>query len=74
MVRQAPFRTVQTYATLFAEDGRPMHKSWGNAIEFNEAAEKAGAEQPGRCLQSINHNILVRQLSAFGHARRSAGV
>ena len=32
MERKAPFRTVQTYATLFAEDGRPMHKSWGNAI------------------------------------------
>jgi isoleucyl-tRNA synthetase len=32
------------YATLFAEDGRPMHKSWGNAIEFNEAADKIGVD------------------------------
>ena len=44
MERRAPFRTVQTYATLFAEDGRPMHKSWGNMIEFNEAADNMGVD------------------------------
>jgi isoleucyl-tRNA synthetase len=44
MERKAPFRTVQTYATLFAEDGRPMHKSWGNAIEFNDAADTMGVD------------------------------
>jgi len=44
MERRAPFRTVQTYATLFAEDGRAMHKSWGNAIEFNEAADTMGVD------------------------------
>jgi isoleucyl-tRNA synthetase len=44
MERRAPFRTVQTYATLFAEDGRPMHKSWGNMIEFNEAADTMGVD------------------------------
>ncbi|MBI1881528.1 MAG: class I tRNA ligase family protein, partial [Chloroflexi bacterium] len=32
------------YATLWAEDGRPMHKSWGNSIEFNEAAGKMGVD------------------------------
>ncbi len=32
------------YATLWAEDGRPMHKSWGNSIEFNEAADKMGVD------------------------------
>jgi isoleucyl-tRNA synthetase len=42
--RKAPFRTVQTYATLLAEDGREMHKSWGNSIEFNEAAETMGVD------------------------------
>ena len=41
---EAPFKTVLGYATLFAEDGREMHKSWGNAIEFNEAAEHMGAD------------------------------
>jgi isoleucyl-tRNA synthetase len=42
--REAPFRDVFTYATLLAEDGRAMHKSWGNAIEFNEAADKMGVD------------------------------
>jgi isoleucyl-tRNA synthetase len=41
---EAPFRTILGYATLFGEDGRPMHKSWGNAIEFNEAAERMGVD------------------------------
>jgi isoleucyl-tRNA synthetase len=44
MERTAPFRTVQTYATLFAEDGREMHKSWGNSIEFNDAADIMGVD------------------------------
>lgn len=42
--RRAPFKDVFTYATLLAEDGRPMHKSWGNSIEFNEAADKMGVD------------------------------
>lgn len=39
-----PFLNLFGYATLYAEDGRPMHKSWGNSIEFNEAAERMGAD------------------------------
>ncbi|MFX1542768.1 MAG: isoleucine--tRNA ligase [Promethearchaeota archaeon] len=42
--RKAPFRHVFTYATLTAEDGREMHKSWGNMIEFNEAADSMGVD------------------------------
>ncbi len=42
--REAPFKTIFGYATLFGEDGRPMHKSWGNAIEFDEAAERMGVD------------------------------
>ena len=42
--RKPPFKNVFTYATLLAEDGRAMHKSWGNAIEFNEAADKMGVD------------------------------
>lgn len=42
--RKAPFRDVFTYATLVAEDGRPMHKSWGNMVEFDEAADKMGVD------------------------------
>lgn len=44
MERSAPFKHIFTYATLFAEDGRPMHKSWGNAIWFDDAAEKMGVD------------------------------
>lgn len=39
-----PFKTVLGYGTLAGEDGRPMHKSWGNSIEFNEGADKIGAD------------------------------
>jgi len=41
---QPPFKTVLGFASLLAEDGRPMHKSWGNAIEFNEGADKIGVD------------------------------
>ncbi|WP_374687324.1 class I tRNA ligase family protein, partial [Promineifilum sp.] len=44
LAEEPPFRNLFGYATLFAEDGREMHKSWGNAIEFNEAAEQMGAD------------------------------
>ncbi|MCJ7702601.1 MAG: class I tRNA ligase family protein [Anaerolineales bacterium] len=39
-----PFLQNFGYASLLAEDGREMHKSWGNAIEFNEAADKMGVD------------------------------
>lgn len=39
-----PFKTVLGFATCTGEDGRPMHKSWGNYIEFNEGAEKIGVD------------------------------
>ena len=42
--REPPFKTIFGYATLYAEDGRPMHKSWGNAIDFDEAAERMGVD------------------------------
>ena len=42
--RQEPFRTIFGYALVFGEDGRPMHKSWGNAIEFDEAADRMGVD------------------------------
>ena len=39
-----PFLQNFGYGTLLAEDGRPMHKSSGNMIEFNEAADKMGVD------------------------------
>ncbi len=41
---QEPYKTVLGFGTLLGEDGRPMHKSWGNAIEFNEGADKIGVD------------------------------
>ena len=42
--REPPFRTIFGYALVFGEDGRQMHKSWGNAIEFDEAADRMGVD------------------------------
>jgi isoleucyl-tRNA synthetase len=42
--REAPFKTLFGYALVYGEDGRPMHKSWGNAIDFDEAAERMGVD------------------------------
>jgi len=39
-----PFLENFSYASLHAEDGREMHKSSGNSIEFNEAADKMGVD------------------------------
>ena len=44
MERRSPFKHNFSYATLFAEDGRAMHKSWGNAIWFDDAAEAMGVD------------------------------
>ena len=44
LAERPPFLENFGYATLWAEDGRPMHKSWGNMIEFNEAADKMGVD------------------------------
>ncbi|HEX2755100.1 MAG TPA: class I tRNA ligase family protein [Candidatus Limnocylindrales bacterium] len=42
--REPPFKSIFGYALVFGEDGRPMHKSWGNAIEFDEAADRMGVD------------------------------
>jgi isoleucyl-tRNA synthetase len=44
MDNSPPFLENFGYATLLAEDGREMHKSWGNSIEFNEAADRMGVD------------------------------
>lgn len=41
---QLPTKTILGFATLLGEDGRGMHKSLGNSIEFNEAADEIGAD------------------------------
>jgi isoleucyl-tRNA synthetase len=44
MTGTAPMRTLFAYALLFDENGEEMHKSKGNAIPFDEAAERIGAD------------------------------
>ncbi|MGH7245701.1 MAG: isoleucine--tRNA ligase, partial [Candidatus Levyibacteriota bacterium] len=39
-----PFQTVLGYASVRDEKGEEMHKSKGNSIEFNEAADKIGVD------------------------------
>ena len=39
-----PTQRVHGYSTLLDESGREMHKSWGNAIWFDDAAEKMGVD------------------------------
>ncbi|MGQ0571492.1 MAG: isoleucine--tRNA ligase [Armatimonadota bacterium] len=39
-----PFEVCLGHAMVRDEQGREMHKSWGNAIEFEEAAEQIGAD------------------------------
>ncbi len=40
----APFKTLLGHALVKDETGREMHKSWGNAIWFDDAAEKMGVD------------------------------
>jgi isoleucyl-tRNA synthetase len=42
--REAPFKAIFGYALVIGEDGRPMHKSAGNAVDFDEAAERMGVD------------------------------
>jgi isoleucyl-tRNA synthetase len=42
--RETPFKTLFGFALVYGADGRQMHKSWGNAIEFDEAAERMGVD------------------------------
>lgn len=39
-----PFKEVLGFATLFGEDGKAMHKSSSNMIEFREGADKIGVD------------------------------
>ncbi|HXF98613.1 MAG TPA: isoleucine--tRNA ligase [Gaiellaceae bacterium] len=41
---RSPYRRVLTYEKLLDETGREMHRSWGNAIEVDDAYERMGAD------------------------------
>ncbi|MGI8968497.1 MAG: DUF5915 domain-containing protein, partial [Chloroflexota bacterium] len=44
LVDRNPFETVLGYALARDQSGREMHKSWGNLIPFDEAADRSGAD------------------------------
>ncbi len=44
MEGEAPFKVCFGHGLVLGEDGREMHKSWGNAIWFDEAVETMGAD------------------------------
>lgn len=60
-----PFETCFAYALLLDEKGEEMHKSWGNAIEFNEAADRMGVDVMRwlYCAHKPENNLL------FGYGR-----
>ena len=64
MEEKAPFKTLLGHAMVKDETGRDMHKSWGNAIWFDDAAEKMGVDVMRWMYANQNpeHNLL------FGYA------
>ncbi len=56
----APYRCAMVYEKVYDEIGRPMHKSLGNAIWFDEAAERMGADVMRwmYASQNIQQNLL----------------
>ena len=41
---RTPYLNVLSYEKVLGEDGREMHKSWGNAIWFDDAVESQGPD------------------------------
>jgi isoleucyl-tRNA synthetase len=41
---RAPYRTVMAHDRVLGEDGREMHKSWGNAVWLDEALDRMGPD------------------------------
>ncbi len=57
---KAPFKTLLGHALVKDETGRDMHKSWGNAIWFDDAAEEMGVDVMRwmYAIQNVEHNLL----------------
>ena len=60
MEDKAPFKTLLGHALVKDSDGKEMHKSWGNAIWFDDAAEEMGVDVMRWMYASQNpeHNLL----------------
>ena len=66
MEGKAPFKTLLGHAMVKDETGRDMHKSWGNAIWFDDAAEKMGVDVMRWMYagQNPEHNLLFGYILA----------
>ena len=60
-----PYKTVLGYESVVGEDGRPMHKSWGNAIEFNQGAKRIGVD----VMRWMYSQALPTAVLPFGYKR-----
>jgi isoleucyl-tRNA synthetase len=60
---RSPYRNVLTYEKLLDETGREMHRSWGNAIEVDEALERMGAD----VMRWLYSNHVPSQNIKFGY-------
>jgi len=60
MEERAPFKALLGHALVKDETGRDMHKSWGNAIWFDDAAEEMGVDVMRWMYASQNpeHNLM----------------
>ncbi len=61
-----PFRVLHSYASLRDEHGQEMHKSKGNAIWSDDAAEKVGADVMRWMF--AKHNPVLNLNFGYGHA------
>jgi isoleucyl-tRNA synthetase len=70
--RKPPCLTCVGHGSVLAEDGREMHKSWGNAIWFDDAAEKMGADVMRwmYCSNKADTNLLFGYAGADAVKRR----
>jgi isoleucyl-tRNA synthetase len=67
MTGTAPFRSLFAYALLLDEQGEEMHKSRGNSIPFDEAAERIGADVMRWMYASANPAVNLRFGYGPGH-------
>jgi isoleucyl-tRNA synthetase len=63
--RRSPYLTCLGHGQVLAEDGREMHKSWGNAIWFDDAAETMGAD----VIRWINASAKPENNLLFGYSK-----
>jgi isoleucyl-tRNA synthetase len=69
MEKRAPFKALLGHALVRDQYGKPMHKSDGNAIEFNGAADSGymidheleGNEKPARPELSLSYEVLEKE-------------